>query len=89
MKKLINCKTIFTLLFTIIFINCTDKEPLEKNDNLEISILNLQDITFTSIKINTKLSNKDDDEIKEHGICWSTTPNASIENYRTYKHNNI
>lgn len=89
MKK----KLSFILTLTLLFLASCNKDE-ETNPQSAIQVINETtnanaEITFTSIKIKGKIVPDSDSSIMFRGVCWSTSPNPTINSNNKREETNL
>jgi len=88
MKKILK-----TLIFSgIILTGCSDDDTIAVENNPVVESTTTEqnvDTTFTSMKISGKVTESGSNEITSRGVCWSESPNPTVDDNKTTESNNI
>ncbi|MFK5889740.1 MAG: hypothetical protein QM486_03285 [Flavobacteriaceae bacterium] len=81
-------KNYFLLILTLIIIGCNQEEGKisPQNNNVTVpvvTIINVTDITENTATSGGNIANNGGASIITKGICWSTTPNPEINNFKS------
>ena len=92
MKNFNKVKSLLILSILIFFYNCNSENNINEETTVEdiitISILNNQDVTFTSMKVSAELTYESESEIIERGIVWSLDFNPTISDSKIVENSN-
>jgi len=83
MKKHILFSTLITLLVLVLVTCKKDTETPSGSNKIEIGQTHADSVSYYYSQVSTTITDLNGSNIKEHGHCWATTKEPTIEDYKT------